>query len=66
MQEISGQQLSEQRYLQRLEEEEFGESKLSKVDWQSLQNKLTKLTMADRDGKFETINDSLNDYHSRI
>jgi len=29
--EISGQQLSEQRYLQRLEEEEFGESTLSKV-----------------------------------
>ena len=31
VQEISGQQLSEQRYLQRLQEEEFGESKLSKV-----------------------------------
>jgi len=29
--EISGQQLSEQRYLQRLEEEEFGDSRLSKV-----------------------------------
>ena len=42
-QEISGQQLSEQRYLQRLEEEEFGDSTLSKVDSQPFQILQTKL-----------------------
>jgi len=37
VQEISGQQLSEQRYLQRLEEEEFGDSKISKVQCQPVE-----------------------------